>query len=465
MLYALLKLVVKIALRVFYKKVHVQTRGPVPASGPLIVVANHPNTFMDPIVIAAMLRQQVYFLTNGSVFKSPIAGWLLKRMNMIAVYRPEDVPGKTPDNRATFAQCFRFLAGKGTLLIFPEGSSVNERRLRKLKTGTARIALGFEAERDFLGGLQILTVGLNYSQANRFRSELFIHVDEPVPVARYEAAYREDPFEAATALTEQIRIRLEEHLIITRNEQEDRLVRQVEHLYGESLSQQLPLNPKEASQAFLLTRGIVEAIHYFEENEPERLARLRKQVEDYRSKLDQLGLRDEVIDKNTPGKTRSRTGNFFSLCYLIVGFPVYLYGLLNSYLAYLLPGRIARMISREEVYMAPLMMTAGIFTFAGLYTLQVFFFHKLTGANGWLTLCYALSLPPSGFFVLHYWHQLLASYHEWRFRSVFQHKTVLITSLKQKRAEIIRQLEKAKADYLALHPVDRQAQSTGQVKG
>jgi hypothetical protein len=234
----------------------------------------------------------------------------------------------------------------------------------------------------------------------------------------------------------------------------------VENLYGEPLSRQLQLNPKEGSQEFLLTRGIVEAIHYFEENEPERLDRLRRQVEDYRSKLDQLGLKDEVIDKSEPGKQRSRTGNFFSLCYLLIGFPVYLYGLLNNYLAYLLPGRIARMISREEVYMAPLMMTAGIFTFAGFYTLQVFFFYQLTDENSWLTLCYALSLPPSGFFVLHYWHHLLASYHEWRFRSIFQHKKALITSLKQKREELVRQLEAAKSDYLALHPVDQKVPPT-----
>jgi len=148
------------------------------------------------------------------------------------------------------------------------------------------------------------------------------------------------------------------------------------------------------------------------------------------------------------------------LCYLIIGFPVYLYGLLNNYLAYLLPGCIARIISREEVYMAPLMMTAGIFTFSGFYTLQVFFFHKLTNEHSWLTVCYALSLPPSGFLVLHYWHHLLTSYHEWQFRSIFQRKKALITSLKQKRKEIVRQLEAAKSDYLALHPVDRKVQST-----
>jgi 1-acyl-sn-glycerol-3-phosphate acyltransferase len=464
MLYALLKLVVKIALRVFYKKVHIQTSGPVPATGPLIVVANHPNTFMDPIVIAAMLRQEVYFLTNGSVFKSPVAGWILKRMNMIPVYRQEDVTGKTPDNRATFARCFQFLAEKGTLLIFPEGSSVNERRLRKLKTGTARIALGFEAERDFQGGLQILTVGLNYSQANRFRSELFIHVDEPIPVAQYATAYDEDPFEAATALTEKIRLRLEEHLIITRNEEEDRLVRQVENLYGEQLSRHLQLNPKEASQDFLLTKGIVEAIHHYEEHEPERLHRLRTQMEDYGSKLRQLGLRDEVIDQSEKRSRRTLSGNLLSLLYTIIGFPVYLYGLLNNYLAYVIPGRIARMISKEEVYMAPLMMTVGIFSFTGLYALQIFFFHQQVDGDEWLTLFYALTLPLSGFFVLHYWHHLLASYHDWRFRSVFQQKIMLITSLKQKRAEIVRQLEEAKADYLALQAVDRKVQSANQVK-
>jgi glycerol-3-phosphate O-acyltransferase / dihydroxyacetone phosphate acyltransferase len=461
MLYALLKIVVKIALKVFYKKVHIQTKGPLPRTGPLIVVANHPNTFMDPLVIASMLKQQVYFLTNGSVFKSPWAAWLLKRMNMIPVYRKEDVPGKTPDNRQTFAKCWQFLSEKGSLLIFPEGSSVNERRLRKLKTGTARIALGYEAENNFQGGLRILTVGLNYSQANRFRSELFVHVDEAIEVAHFASAYQRDPYEASNALTDLIRERLESHLIITRNEEEDRLAKQVEALYGKRLAQHLELSLKDSEQEFLLTKGIVAAIHHFEEQQPQRMAALRTQVEDYWSKLERLGLRDEVMGKperQKPGAT------WLSVFLTVLGFPVYLYGLLNNYIPYILPSKVARLITREEVYMAPIMMAVGIFSFSILYALQIAFFHSWAG-NPWLTALYALSLPISGFFVLYYWNHLVASFHNWRFKAVLQRKQTLIVTLKEKRGLILRQLEEAKTDFLAWQEANSSHLPTDKVDG
>lgn len=445
MLYALLKLIVKIALRVFYKDIQITMKAPLPAEGPLIVVANHPNTFMDPILIATMLPQQVYFLTNGSVFKSPGVAWLLKRMNMIPIYRKEDMPGQNPDNRAAFAKCYEFLSGKGTLLIFPEGTSVNERRLRKLKTGTARIALGFEAEHRFQAGLRILTVGLNYSQANRFRSEVFIHADEPIRVGDFAAAYQADPFEAATSLTELIRKRLEVHLIITRNDEEDRLVKQIEMIYGERLIQSLGIAPESAAQEFQLTQGILEAVHYFEEHQPSQVAALQLQLEDYQRKLQRLGLTNEVIEKSEKPKSAFRTG--WPLLYTVAAFPVYLYGLINNYLPYVLPSKIARLITKEEVYMAPIMMTIGIFSFAIFYAGQLFLFHRLTGSIAWSTFLYALSLPTSGFLVLHYWNHLVASYHSWRFRAIFQRKNSLLVSLVQQRHEIIRQLEEATTVY------------------
>jgi glycerol-3-phosphate O-acyltransferase / dihydroxyacetone phosphate acyltransferase len=127
MLYALLRLVVKIALRVFYTNVEVKTKAPIPAKGPLIVVANHPNTFMDPIVIASILPQQVYFLTNGSVFKNPVIGWLLGKMNMIPIYRKQDIEGQTPDNRASTGLLLRnaliFWPTKAPCLFFQRAAA------------------------------------------------------------------------------------------------------------------------------------------------------------------------------------------------------------------------------------------------------------------------------------------------------------------------------------------------------
>jgi 1-acyl-sn-glycerol-3-phosphate acyltransferase len=444
-MYTLLKLIVKIALKVFYTDIHIRIKGQLPKDGPLIVVSNHPNTFMDPIVIASILPQQVYFLTNGSVFKNPLVGWLLGKMHMIPIYRKEDVNGQTPDNRASFARCFDFLAGKGTLLIFPEGSSVHERRLRKLKTGTARIALGAEAEHNFNLRVNILTIGLNYSDPIRFRSELFINVDAPISVAAYQAHYLKDPVEAVNQLTEDIRIRLEKHVIVTRHQEEDNLVRSIEAVYKSRLVSELGIEEEEPEQEFRLTRNILEAIRFFEENAPDKVQELQAKLADYKTRLQQLGLKDEVFRNK-----RIKQGFYNSLVkalYMIICFPVYLFGLLNNYVPYIIPSRVARLITRDEVYIAPIMMTTGIFSFSICYTLQIMLFHQLIANSGWLTLAYAVSLPVSGFFVLHYWNCLITYYKYWTLASLFRSRKSQIAMLLRKRAAILEDLDNAFEEY------------------
>ncbi|QHT67760.1 glycerol acyltransferase [Rhodocytophaga rosea] len=445
MLYALLRLVVKIALRVFYTNVEVKTKAPIPAKGPLIVVANHPNTFMDPIVIASILPQQVYFLTNGSVFKNPVIGWLLGKMNMIPIYRKQDVEGQTPDNRASFAKCFDFLANKGTLLIFPEGSSVNERRLRKLKTGTARIALGAEAEHNFNLGIQILTIGLNYSDPVHFRSELFVNVDKPILVKSFAESYLKDPYEAVNQLTEQLRQRLESHLIITRDEEEDKLVQDIEMVYKDRLTDVLDVDSE--AEEFLLTQHIVEAIRYFESNQPEKLTTIRQKMADYTLNLKRLRLQDSAFAAEK--QKNNLLSVIASLVYIVFGFPLYLYGLLHNYIPYIIPSKVARLITKDEVYMAPIMMTTGIFSFSVCYAILITFFHRFTGHIWWLTGLYAVSLPVSGFLVLHYWNHLINFYNKWMLFSLFYRRKEIASLLVQKRSAIVKLLEEARKEYTA----------------
>ena len=67
MLYFLLKIIFKIALRVFFRRITVRNQHLIPDSGPLLIAANHPNTFMDPIAIAAFVKQEVFFIAKGTV--------------------------------------------------------------------------------------------------------------------------------------------------------------------------------------------------------------------------------------------------------------------------------------------------------------------------------------------------------------------------------------------------------------
>jgi 1-acyl-sn-glycerol-3-phosphate acyltransferase len=379
------------------------------------------------------------------VFKNPLVGWLLGKMHMIPIYRKEDVKGQAPDNRASFARCFDFLANKGTLLIFPEGSSVHERRLRKLKTGTARIALGAEAEHDFKLGTQILTIGLNYSDPVRFRSELFINVDAPIAVADYQADYVTDSIEAVNTLTEDMRVRLEKHIIVTIDQEEDILARNIEAVYKSRLVKELELEEEEPVQEFRLTRNILEAIRFFQENSPERVQELRARLIDYQNCLQQLGLKEEVFEKKNHRNGYVKT--LLSILYSVICFPVYVFGLLNNYIPYILPSKIARLITKDQVYIAPIMMTTGIFSFSICYALQILFFSRVVTDSGWLTLAYAVSLPVSGFFVLHYWNYLISFYNTWNFSLLFKSRKEQIAALLRTRSGIMQALDKARKEY------------------
>ncbi|PRY06056.1 1-acyl-sn-glycerol-3-phosphate acyltransferase [Pontibacter ummariensis] len=443
MLYAVLKLIYRAGLFVFFRKLEVHNRALMPDKGPLLVVSNHPNTFMDPIVTASLLRQPVFFLAKGTVFGSKLQNWILRQMHLIPIHRREDNPEQAISNEEAFAASFQALHQQKTLLIFPEGNSFNQRRLRKIKTGTARIALGAEAESPQALGIKILPVGLNYSAPTRFRSDVFINVGQPIQVADYLAAYRQDGPAAVLALTEEIRHRLERLIIHTPTDEEDELARQVEGIYKEQLAATVPARLPE--QDFLLTKAIVRSVSYFSQVAPERVAALKRDLSNYRLQLKRLHLQDAVLGK---GKQEVLRQSLLSLLFLVLGLPVYLYGLLHNYLPYLIPSKIARAVTQEEEWYAPIMLTAGIFTFPVFYLLKAWLAAELLDLSLTWLLTYFLSLPLSGFFTLGYWNIMQKTQDNWLLLRLFFKRQDVVNKLRQQRQQLIAQLEQARQDYL-----------------
>src|SRR5690606_12761089 len=101
-----------------------------------------------------------------------------------------------------FARATEHLKKNSCLYIAPEGSSFMKRKLRPFKTGTARIALMAEKERDFKLGLHILPIGLNYAEPSQFRSSLHIYIGERIAVSAFREAYERDAFEGVRLLSE-----------------------------------------------------------------------------------------------------------------------------------------------------------------------------------------------------------------------------------------------------------------------
>ena len=448
--YTVMKPLVQVALRVFFRRIEVRHPERMHLPGPLLLAGNHPNTLMDPLLAAVNRRQPIAFLAKSTFFQNPVLRAIMQSGNSIPIYRAQDtgtgVGGvATPEeraaqNEASFGRCYDYLGQGGTIMIFPEGTSVSERRLRPLKTGAARIALGAEARYGFKLGLQVVPVGTNYFDPSRFRSDVLLNVAPPIRVADYAEAYARDPDEAADQLTETIRVALERRLVISRDAAEDAFVQHIERTFGDHLNPDD--DPNTLYDNFQLSRTLLQALPWAEQHFPERLAEAKGRFEQYLAELQRHGLNDEALDSQQRG---SVTG----LLNLVLGAPVWFYGVLNNYLPYILPSAVAKRATKDVEFVAPIMLVVGMITFPLAYALQIAAVqHWLT--HDWrLTLLYGLSLPITGFYALSYWRTLSARLRRLRAARLFRRTPSVGKALLTQRAELVAELQEAREAYLA----------------
>lgn len=182
---------------VFFRRIEILGAARIPGAGPLVVVANHQNGLVDPVLLLAALPRPVRFLAKSTLWKIPVLSSILDLAGSIPVFRREDAGADTSRNLATFARCHELLAGGGALALFPEGTSHDRPALQPLRTGAARIALEAEARCGPLG-VRIVPVGLLFEEKTRFRSRALVVVGEPIAVAAGKAR---DEAAAARELT------------------------------------------------------------------------------------------------------------------------------------------------------------------------------------------------------------------------------------------------------------------------
>lgn len=204
LIYFLVKNLVRFATWFYYARVTVTGERHHRSKNPCILVSNHPSTLLDPLNVAIKVSAEVKFLANASLFKNPVADWLLRQLYCIPIERYQDTGGKPLNNAESFEQASNFLSKKGCLYVAPEGSSFVERKLRKIKTGTARIAFDAEKRNNWQLGLTILPIGLEYSDPTKFRSELVVQFGKPIRVADFREDYEADPVNGVYCLTEAI---------------------------------------------------------------------------------------------------------------------------------------------------------------------------------------------------------------------------------------------------------------------
>ena len=137
-----LKILIRLALSIFCKEVHLKNKHLLNTKGPLLIIANHPNSFLDAIIIGAYYNRRIYFLARGDVFQKKIFRLLLGFLNMIPVYRLREGKAFLHLNEYAFTKSIDLISKGEAVLIFIEGICLNTNQLQPFKKGTARILEG-----------------------------------------------------------------------------------------------------------------------------------------------------------------------------------------------------------------------------------------------------------------------------------------------------------------------------------
>lgn len=177
----ILRFLIKVALHGYFHKIKVIGKENIPKEKPIILVCNHQNALIDPLLLATHTRLNPYFLTRASVFKNSFAAKMLNYIRMLPVYRVRDGISTMHQNQNTFDQTYEVLFKNGTVIIFAEGSHSHVRNVRPLMKGFTRMAFGLKEKYPNCEPV-ILPVGIDYSAHMRSGSRVLISFGKPIPV-------------------------------------------------------------------------------------------------------------------------------------------------------------------------------------------------------------------------------------------------------------------------------------------
>ncbi len=177
MLYRILKIYVRLAVRLFSHSVYVDKKALLNSKGPLLLASNHPNSFLDAILFDILFDIPITSLARGDAFKNKNIFRLLRNLKMLPVYRIREGTENLNTNYETFDACIGIFKQYEGVLIFSEGLCVNEWHLRSLKKGTARLA--FKAWNNNIP-LVVLPVGINYSSFRKYGKGIHVHFGDTI---------------------------------------------------------------------------------------------------------------------------------------------------------------------------------------------------------------------------------------------------------------------------------------------
>jgi 1-acyl-sn-glycerol-3-phosphate acyltransferase len=358
--YSLIAIPLTLILRIYFRHVEVVGLHRIPAEGPVIFVLNHPNGLVDPVVILCYSPRQITFLGKEPVFKMFFIGWVARMIEAIPVYRQQDESGGLRSsgiqqkNQITFDKVRKLLSEGKSIAIFPEGVSHSDTKLKPLKSGAARIALGSNLE-----NLKIVPAGLYYTEKREFRSSVLLYFGEPFglpPIAEVGTPAEPDRL-AVRAVTERIKEALDEVTLQAEHPDALRFIERAERIFtaGRSSSEiasgsqreVLPWANRRLRRRFIVKRQFMARFQKLKTEAPEQVAALEGKIRAFEEKLAAVGLKPEDLLPNATRPASVALGSVIALL-RFAALPLVVLGVVTHYAVYRLIGVLAIKFAKQE---------------------------------------------------------------------------------------------------------------------
>ncbi|MGH7523997.1 MAG: lysophospholipid acyltransferase family protein, partial [Gemmatimonadales bacterium] len=330
--------VIALIVRIFFRRIAVTGAEHVPATGPLLLVVNHPNSLVDPLLVLAYAPRRVAFLAKEPLFRTPVIRWLVRAAGSIPVYRRQD-GADTTQNRRTFERVWDALSKGRAIALFPEGMSHSDPHLRPFKTGMARMALGAAAQNP-AAVVSIVPGGLYYTAKVRFRSSALLSFGEPIQVDVVPVDETGEPSaEPVRALTARLEAALAAVTLHTEADDALRLVTRAERVF--SSVEGSGTRDRDLEQQFALRQRFLRGYGELRRTEPREVERVERLLNRYDAELTAAGLAPESLLRSqlTPGMVIG--GGAQAIATLLILAPFAVAGMVIHFPGYLVTGPLA----------------------------------------------------------------------------------------------------------------------------
>ena len=394
----------RVAFKLYFRSINVHGLERFPERGPVLLVANHPNSLLDPALLLTLLPRPIHFGASVVIFKGAFVS-ILEAFGAVPLVRAQDDRQGMGGNIGAFKKFARLLRDGQIVAIFPEGITQDEPQLAPFKTGPARIALQAESAASFGLHLSVVPVGLQFEPRRQFRGDAFVRIGEPFTIADLAQTYEEDSHRATAELTQRIDAGIKRLAYHVESADQIPLVERLVEVYFLRARRTGIFGVRGAGVRGELKQKMAACLNHYAAADPEAVAEVERELKRYERLRDAAGVDRRLLEQPArvlPGPLAPVQAAVEAL----VGAIPALFGFITGAVPFFLTRAIARRSIRTSkataLSLSHILAAAVVFPVA--YALEVLWVWSAFSRAA--TIAFALLLVPTGLFAWLWWRRM-----------------------------------------------------------